>query len=110
MSLSSAERKRAEKDLREVTRRYETLFDSAPIMMHSIDRDGKLVRVNSSWLQRLGYKRREVLGKRCWEFLTEDSREIAVREMLPVLWRAGSVRSVGYQLVSKDGRVLDIVA
>ena len=109
MSLSSAERNRAEKGLREVTRRYDILFDSAPIMMHSIDRDGKLVRVNSSWLQRLGYKRDEVLGKRSVDFLTDESEEVALKETLPIFWRVGRARSVAYQLLSKDGRVLDVL-
>ena len=109
MSLNSAERERAEKGLREVTKRYGILFDSAPIMMHSIDRDGKLVRVNDSWLQRLGYKRDEVLGRQVVELMTDESSEIAVKETLPIFWRVGSARNVGYQFVSKNGSVLDIL-
>ena len=76
-------------------------------MMHSLDREGRLVKVNRRWLRTLGYRRDEVLGRKSVEFLTEASREWAIRDALPLFWRAGSVRSIGYQFLRRDGRVLD---
>ena len=75
--------------------------------MHAIDRDAKLIKVNRQWLDIMGYEAHEVLGRRCMEFCTEVSRLVAVKDTLPLLRRAGSVRGVGYQFVRKDGRVLD---
>ena len=64
--------KSAERALAEIDRYMNTLFDRAPVMMHSIDRSGRLVRVNRRWLHGLGYKKREVLGKRSIDFLTDS--------------------------------------
>ena len=85
---------------------FDIIFDDAP-MMHAIDRDAKLIKVNRQWLDIMGYEAHEVLGRRCMEFCTEVSRLVAVKDTLPLLRRAGAVRGVGYQFVRKDGRVLD---
>ena len=104
-----AERDRAEKSLSAVNRHIDVLFNRAPVMMHSIDEDGRLVKVNRRWLQGLGYKRSEVLGQKSVDFLTEESRTWVIQDALPLFWRVGSARSIGTQFVRKDGRVLDIL-
>lgn len=91
-----------------LSRAVNRVFDRAPVMMHSIDGNAVLVSVNRRWTQRLGYKKEEVLGKRATEFLTEESKVRAVADTLPLFWRTGSARSVGYRMVRKDGGILDI--
>ena len=59
---NTAERERVEKALRVAIESFDILFDHAPVMMHAVDKDGRLVRVNSRWLQTLGYESSEVLG------------------------------------------------
>lgn len=92
-----------------VNKYIDTLFDRAPVMMHSIDRDWKIIKVNRRWLQRLGYESSEVLGRTCTDFLTEESRSWAVKDTLPLFWRVGSARSIGYQFVKKDGEIVDVL-
>ena len=77
--------------------------------MHAVDKDFSIVKVNRQWLEMLGYKKNEVLGWKPTDFLTEDSRARAVKDALPLFWRVGSDRSVGFQVVGKDGRVLDVL-
>ena len=101
--------KRAEKALSGVDRYIDILFDRAPVMMHSIDGGGRIIKVNRRWLQRLGYKRDEVLGQKSIDFLTEESRAWAIKDTLPLFWRVGSARGVGYQSVRKNGRTLDVL-
>ena len=84
------------------------LFDRAPVMMHMIDGGGKLVKVNHRWSQTLGYKRKEAEGRWSIEFLTEESRDRAILETLPLFWRVGSARSVGYRFAKKDRGVIDV--
>ena len=98
----------AESALEVVTTSIDTLFDWAPVMMHTIGKDGKLVVINRRWAQTLGYAENEALGRKSTEFLTEESRARALKETLPLFWRVGSARSVGYQWVRKDGRTLDL--
>ena len=88
---------------------FNVIFDRAPVMMHSIDTSGTLVRVNRRWTETLGYEADEVMGKKSVEFLTEESRDRAINNTLPLFWRAGHARSIGYRFVRKDDRVVDLL-
>ena len=85
------------------------LFDSAPVMMHSIDDNGILVKVNKLWLTTLGYKAEEVLGRKSTEFLTDGSRAQALAETLSLFRETGRAHSIGYSFVHKNGRVIDVL-
>ena len=100
---------RVERALNLVKECSETMFDNAPVMMHSIDANGQLIRVNQRWLETLGYERDEVLGKKSIDFLTEESRTWAINDTLPLFWTVGSARGIGYEFVKKDGRVINIL-
>ena len=84
-------------------------FGYAPVMMHSINEKGGLVEVNQCWLATMGYELTEVLGRKSIDFLTEESRAQAMSETLPLFWQAGRAHSVGYEIVRKNGRVLDVL-
>ena len=103
------EKNRVRRATRVLKEGFGVLFYRAPVMMHSIDKDGRIIRVNGRWLQTLGYEAGEVLGKKSTEFLTEESRARAVKDTLPLFWRVGSARSVGYRYITKDGRILDLL-
>ena len=92
-----------------VSRCYDNLFEQAPVMLHSIDEFWKLIWVNRKWLETLGYEAGEVLGRRSIDFFANDSRAVAESETLPLFWRTGSARSIGVEIVRKDGRVLDVL-
>ena len=85
------------------------LFQSTPVMLHSIDQGGRIIDVNQRWLDRLGYEREEVLGRKSVEFLTEDSRARVLRDALPLFWTVGRAHSIGLQFMRKDGQVLDVL-
>ena len=87
---------------------FDILFDTAPVMMHGIDRDFRIIKVNRRWLEALGYESNEVLGRKPTDFQTEDSRARAESDVLPLFWSAGSL-SMARQFVRKEGKVLDIL-
>ena len=43
---------------------FDILFDSARVMMHAVDKDFQIVKVNRRWLETLGYKKNKVLGRK----------------------------------------------
>ena len=87
----------------------ESVFENAPVMMHSIDENGRLVKVNRLWRKWLGYENSEVLGLRSIDLLTEESRARALKDTLPLFWRTGSARSIGYTFVTKAGAHVDLL-
>ena len=81
-----------------------------PAMLHSIDEKGRLISVSDAWLAKLGYSRDEVLGRPSSDFLTvELRREHAIRDVLPDFFRLGRCDNVQYQMVRKDGGVIDVL-
>lgn len=92
-----------------VTECMDILFNYAPVMLHVTDRERGLVDVNRRWLTTLEFERDEVLGKNYGDFLTEESRAWMVQDAAPLFWQFGSARSIGGELVKKNGRVLDVL-
>ena len=41
---------------------FDLIFEDAPVMMHSINEEGKLLRVNRRWAETLGYDCDEAVG------------------------------------------------
>jgi len=95
--------------LQESEERYRSLYNNTPVMMHSIDCKGQLISVNNYWLEKLGYDRREVIGRKPTEFLTDASRRYAEEVTLPQFFKTGFAQDVEYQMVKKTGEVIDVL-
>lgn len=87
----------------------EPLFSAAPILMHSIDSKGTLIRVSQFWADKLGYKVDEMVRRPLVEFLTEPSRAVAVEVALPQFFRDGSAYNLEYDFVRKDGGIIPVL-
>ncbi len=96
-----------ERELHLSEQRYRFMYNHTPAMLHSIDRDGRLISVSNYWLDVMGYERDEVLGRRSTEFLSEASRRHAIEVILPEFMKTGECRDVEYQFVKKNGEVID---
>src|SRR5580765_7692843 len=100
-----------EPDLRAVHEgeaRYRSLYNDTPVMLHSIDGDGRLVAVNDHWLKVMGYTRDEVLGRPVTDFHTKESRRRAVEGIAKLL--AGEPRrDIEYRLVKRNGELIDVL-
>ncbi len=88
---------------------YRMLYNNTPVMMHSIDREGKIVNVNDYWLKILRYEREEVIGKPSVNFLTAASRLYATQIAIPAFFRTGLSENIEYQFVKKSGEQIDVV-
>ena len=88
--------------------KYRDLYRSTPAMLHSLDVDGSIVAVTDHWLQKMGYRREEVLGRPATDFYSEaDKRRIGSGNLDPGL--ADEFLNQKRQMVTRDGRVLDLV-
>jgi|GEM_PF-5621474 len=48
---------------------YRDLYNLAPVMIDSLNKEAKIVHVNDFWLYKLGYSREEVLGREIFDFI-----------------------------------------
>ena len=86
---------------------YQWLFRNAPAMATSIGEDGVYLDVNDALLERLGYEREEMLGRRPLDFVTPQSARRIEREFLPVLRRTGKLENKPIAFVAKSGEVIE---
>ena len=89
--------------------KYRDLYRSTPAMLHTLDADGHIQTVTDHWLQKLGYTREEVLGRPVTDFYSESDRRRFSGTRLAEAINRGEFTNVDRQMVTKDGRVLDIV-
>jgi len=78
-------------------------------MLHTVDEDGKIVAITDHWLQKLGYEREEVIGRPISDFFTVAGREALSGERLQELISQGDFNNEERQVVTKDGRVLELL-
>jgi PAS domain S-box-containing protein len=89
--------------------KYRDLYRSTPAMLHTLDAEGQIQTVTDHWLQKLGYTRDEVLGRPVTDFYSGADRKRFSGKRLQEAIDAGEFNNVDRQMVTRDGRVLDIV-
>ncbi len=99
---------RVREALAERERQFRALYDRTPAMLQSIDADGRLLSVSDAWLAHLGYTRDEVIGRLSVDFLAPASRRYALEQVLPAFFRDGRNADVPYQMVRRDGSLIDV--
>jgi diguanylate cyclase (GGDEF)-like protein/PAS domain S-box-containing protein len=82
---------------------------AAPALVFCADAAGRLTRVSDAWLAKFGYTREEALGRPATDFLAPESRARAFEIDGPTLLRTGRLDNAEYQMLLKDGRVVDVL-
>jgi len=96
--------RKVEEALRRSEQEFEELYENAPVGYHEIDREGRIVRVNRTEAEMLGYAPEELLGRYMYEFVHESERE-ATKEAIHRKIRGE--QALGYferPYLRKDGR------
>ncbi|MGP1257102.1 MAG: PAS domain S-box protein [Kiloniellales bacterium] len=101
--------KRAEERVRASEERFRSLYTKTPVMLHSIDADGRIVSVSDFWLDKLGFNREEVLGTKITDLMTPQSAHKAITKAVPEFLKNGVCKDLEYQIVTKSGEVLDVL-
>lgn len=104
-----SQRKSAEEKLRVSEERYRHIYHKTPIMLHSIDTSGKIIRVSDHWVDVMGYDRSEVIGRHLTEFFTPESRKLALSTIFPRFFNTGFFKDVPYTYVKKNKETIDIL-
>ena len=91
--------------LHEDEERYRLLYDQAPVPYQSLDAEGKFLTVNREWLETMGYRREDVIGRPFTDFL-DPSIQQNFRESYQRLMLHGEIHGLKLSLVKKDGSLL----
>lgn len=87
----------------------EDLYNHAPCGYHSLDAEGRVVRINDTELAWLGYRREEIVNKmRFVDLLTPASRNLFWRQF-PLFKVKGSVSDLEFEMVRRDGSLLPVL-
>jgi PAS domain S-box-containing protein len=79
------------------------LYDNAPCGYHSVDSDGKIIRINNTELAWLGYTREEVVGKMNIKDLLSPASAAILNERFSDFKNQGKVVDREYEYMRKDG-------
>lgn len=90
-------------------KRYRNLYNETPVMLHSINENGELISVSDFWLEKMGYTREEVIGRKSTDFLSPESARKAREETLPEFFKTGMSKDVEFQFVTKSGQTMDVL-
>lgn len=91
---------RRERDLRILS----DFVSNAVIPMHSIDADGRLLRVNKAWTDLFGYRADEVLGRRIRDFAADKD---FWNQQFARLARGEPLHEVEFRYIHKDGHIIE---
>ncbi len=96
-----------EKHLEEVKEKYRKLYDDAPDMMQTIDRQGNILICNRTEALALGYTPEEMIGKPFSIFVTEENRGHCAQQF-------ETIKNSGYcetemTLVAKNGQHVPVL-
>ena len=75
-----------------------------------IDGDGRYLDVNDALLERLGFARDEMIGRRPAEFVSEASARRIETEFVPTLRRTGKLENKPISFLAKSGEEVDCLA
>ncbi len=94
--------------LKESEEKYRALYENAPLSYQSLNEDGSFKDINPTWLNTLGYKREEVIGKFYKDFLHPDWKP-HFEKNFPAFKKRGYVHDVQFKIRHKSGNYLNII-
>jgi len=90
--------------------RYQWLFRKTPALTVSLDEDGYFLDASDAWLRRFGYTRDELRHLRPQDLGSPESARRVNEEYLPLLRRTGRLDNVPFDITTKSGERVDLLA
>ncbi len=98
-------RKTAEQAARDSEEHFRAMFQNAPVPYQSLDADGNFLDINQAFLDVLGYRRGELIGRNFATILTPEGLD-HFAGAFSSFKALGEVHDVEYELVKKDGATI----
>ncbi len=97
-----ASRRHAEDSLRLSEKKYRDLYNNAPDMYHTLNKDKIIIDCNETEAEMLGYRKEEIIGRSVTDFLTEESR-LLTEQYFSKLKKDTVLKNMKRTFVRKDG-------
>ena len=94
--------------IKESQARYSNLLQMTHDLITSLDGQGTILYANKSWLNKLNYTLKEVLGTNIFSYVHPDSQEHCMAFFSELNNTQLNTLNVSYSLISKDGNKIDI--
>jgi PAS domain S-box-containing protein len=107
VSIDITERKQAEVALDQLSVELNLLYDEAPCGYHSLDPEGRVIRINKTELNMLGYSWEEVVGRKITDFLTPKFAE-GFHHNYSLFIKNGGFEDRESQFIRKDGSIITV--
>jgi PAS domain S-box-containing protein len=88
---------------------YRELYRATPAMLHTVDAHGRILHVSDRWLQKLGYRRDEVVGRMITDFMGPDYRATLENGKLEARIAHGELENQPGTYLTKSGDAVEVV-
>lgn len=85
-----------------------SIIDNAPVGYQSLDAEGRILEVNQTWLDILGYRRENVIGSRFVDFVSPKHRDRFI-DGFAKFTKKGAVTGAEYEMMHADGFVRSLL-
>lgn len=92
-----------------ISHEFKAFYLATPAMLHTLDVNACVLEVSDRWLHKLGYTRKEVIGRHIGDFYSESVRENLRDGSLVHISYAEDYTNHERQMVTKSGEILDVL-
>lgn len=103
------ERVEQEQRLREALAEADDLYHQASCGYHSLDAQGRVLRMNDTELRWLGYAREEVIGVMNFRELLEPASQAVFDRNFEAFKRSGELRNLEFELRGRQGQTMPVL-
>ncbi|MFV9616491.1 MAG: PAS domain S-box protein [Gammaproteobacteria bacterium] len=100
------EKVRVEQALKESEKRYQALYDLAPDIYTTINSNGKILSLNQTGAEVLGYSKEEVIGQPVEKIIYLEDQQRVMAHITELFNSETDDTSIEYRKITKDGDVL----
>lgn len=90
-------------------RRYADLFEHAPDLYLTVDRNHRIVSCNATGLAMLGFPREEIIGARVERFFLDRRQDDLARTIEEMFAQDQGFKDIEAQMCRSDGRTLNVI-
>ena len=90
----------------DIEKNFTGLYRDTPAMLHTVDRAGRIVHVNERWLNKMGYRRDEVVGRLVTDFMSAEGTSPDQSAVSGIIAQ-GELDNEPRSYVTKSGEILE---